>query len=78
MFGASGMKIGIIGAGAMGSIFTYFFHNAGIETTLYDIDRRRSTRLKWIALSPRHDGLLPVTVTNDPVMLTACDIILFS
>lgn len=78
MFGASGMKIGIIGAGAMGSIFTYFFHNAGIETTLYDIDRSTVDALRNGLRVVAGDTTVsfPVTVTNDPAMLTACDIIL--
>lgn len=40
------MKTGIIGAGAMGSIFSYFFNEGGVETLFYEKDSSIVASLK--------------------------------
>ena len=52
------MKVGIIGAGAMGSIFAYFFYKANMDTVLFEKDSTACANLK--------DGL-NVTITDNSV-----------
>ena len=82
------MKAGIVGAGAMGSLFGYFFSRAGIDFVAYEKDpavvkalsggltvRNASMESSGTLFSHSETGTIPFSVYSDPKILNACDII---
>lgn len=69
------MKIGIVGAGAMGSIFTYFFNKSGIKTIIYENNKSIVDRVSS-GLNVRveqKDLALNVSISGDPQTLQDCN-----
>lgn len=70
-------KTGIIGAGAMGSIFAYFFSKAGIPTVLYEkipsVVEKMSSGLNVVVGGSTER--IAVEVSADPSVLRPCDIV---
>lgn len=70
-------KTGIIGAGAMGSIFAYFFNKAGIPTVLYEkipsVVEKMSSGLNVVVGGSTER--IAVEVSADPSVLRPCDIV---
>jgi 2-dehydropantoate 2-reductase len=72
------MKVGIVGAGAMGSIFAYFFHKANIEPVFLeksnDIIKSLDNGLNIIAGNESEN--LQIGISNKPNILKDCTIII--
>ncbi|MCP4132313.1 MAG: 2-dehydropantoate 2-reductase [bacterium] len=71
------MKIGIVGAGAMGSVFAYFFKSAGMEPVLLEKDAAAVASLKkgLRVLVNDEEILLHIPVEADPLILRDCPIV---
>jgi 2-dehydropantoate 2-reductase len=71
------MKVGIVGAGAMGSIFAYFFNKANISTVLFEKDsniiKNMKDGLKILADSKTEN--IKVEVGDNPLVLKDCETI---
>ncbi len=83
------MKAGIVGAGAMGSLFGYFFSRAGIDFVVYEKDpvvvealagglafRDASPDAQETSLTGSDPIIVPYSACPDPSVLHNCDIIL--
>ncbi|MFH0976891.1 MAG: 2-dehydropantoate 2-reductase [Spirochaetota bacterium] len=72
------MKIGIVGAGAMGSIFAYFFHKADINLTFFeknnDIIKNIGSGLNVILGDDTVN--IKIDIGNNPLILKGCQIII--
>jgi len=71
------MKTGIIGAGAMGSIFSFFFNKANLDFNIYDHTKQSVDILKS-GLNVVVDGkseLININISNNTDILNDCDII---
>lgn len=71
------MKVGIIGAGAMGSLFSSFFSKAGISYSIYEIDKNIVETIKKGLTLIRGRGIekfYPV-IDSNPSILSDADII---
>lgn len=72
------MIIGIVGAGAMGSLFSGFFDSGGIEFVVYEKDRATVDAL-GLGLRVRRvtgpEQKVPVHACSDPSILQKCGII---
>jgi 2-dehydropantoate 2-reductase len=71
------MKVGIVGAGAMGSIFAYFFNKANIGTAFFEKDSNVIKNMKS-GLSITADNKtenIKVNVGDNPLVLNDCEII---
>jgi 2-dehydropantoate 2-reductase len=68
------MKVGIIGAGAMGSLFSYYFLKSGKEVVLYEKDRdtveaiKKGLTLKF----PDHTETINVPISSGADILKGC------
>src|SRR6056297_997413 len=60
------MRVGIIGAGAMGTLFSDYISRTGVDYFVYEKDVKRKNYL---------DDNLPISTS--PSNLSGCDIILF-
>lgn len=72
------MIAGIVGAGAMGSLFSGFFHRGGIECVVYERDRATVDALDaglLVRMGMGSEHRIPVRVSPDPAILHACDAI---
>ncbi len=71
------MKTGIIGAGAMGSILSYFFVKENIETVLYEKDKDTIDHIKnglnTIVEEEKH--ITKIDISGNPDILKECGII---
>ena len=67
------MKAGIAGAGAMGSIFAYYFTRSGIETTVYEKDREVCKALQsgLNIVTEETTEKINIAVDNTPGILAA-------
>jgi len=72
------MKVGIIGAGAMGSIFAYFFSKADIETTLLEKDKNiiRNIQNGLNVEAGDEKKTIKINASDDPSVLMDCGIII--
>ena len=71
------MKAGIVGAGAMGCLFEFFFHRAGIDSALYESNRQMAHILKS-SLNVRHGNIIEIirpVIDSTPAVLQDSDII---
>jgi len=68
------MKIGIIGAGAMGSIFSYYLKKSGIDLTIYekDINTIKEINNKLEVIISDKKKIIEVEVSNNPESLKGC------
>ncbi len=72
------MKAGIIGAGAMGSIFAYFFKKADIDTVIYEKNQNIVAEAKsglTIHINGKSERIR-IVIGSDPDVLRGSDIIL--
>jgi 2-dehydropantoate 2-reductase len=71
------MKVGIVGAGAMGSIFTYFFYKANISTTIFEKDKNTIKNIKnglKLVIGDETENI-KIEVSDNPLILIDCEII---
>ena len=71
------MKAGIIGAGALGSLFAAFFSKSGIDYSIYEIDQITAETVKkglTLISGDSSETFLPLIDTK-PEILCHCDII---
>ena len=72
------MKVGIVGAGAMGSIFAYFFSRGGVDTVLFEKDESAVAAIKSGGLNFIIDDeteRLDFDIDTRSEILSNCDII---
>ncbi len=65
------MRIGIAGGGAMGSLFAWYFHRAGIDVSVYEADNAAAESLKS-GLSVTAEGrtdIITLSACSDPSIL---------
>ncbi len=77
MLRKNNFRIGIVGAGAMGSLFAYYFIRAGHEVILLDVPERTDAlksgiRIRFMDGSLEH---IEVRASSDPAILQQCNII---
>ncbi len=68
------MKTGIVGAGAMGSLFAYFFKRAGISAVIYERNAVAVNRIKsglYVILGGQRLGI-DIEISEKPDVLNAC------
>lgn len=71
------MKIGIVGAGAMGSLFSYYIHKSGKEVVLYETSKETVSHIKkglTVILDDRTETIL-LPVSSDAEILRDCSYI---
>ncbi|MBP7582650.1 MAG: 2-dehydropantoate 2-reductase [Spirochaetes bacterium] len=69
---------GIVGAGAMGALFSCFFHRAGVEFRVYEKDRATVEALKNGLRARLEDGaerVVPLAAGSDPAAMRECGIV---
>jgi 2-dehydropantoate 2-reductase len=75
------VKIAVVGAGAMGSIFGARFHDAGHETVLVDVAQPLVERLngEGVTIVPKegNERTVAVKATGDPASVGTCDVVVF-
>lgn len=71
------MKTGIVGAGAMGSLFAWYFAEAGIETVIYEKSEPAVLALSQglTVTAAGADTVIHPAVSSDPSILSVADII---
>jgi len=71
------MKTGIIGAGSIGSLFSWYFSRAGIDTVIYEkSDETVSAISSGLTISTiEGDSLINPVISGDPSVLSDADII---
>jgi len=71
------MKAGIIGAGALGSLFAAFFSKSGIDYSIYEIDRNTAEAVKkgLTLISGDSSQTFSPEIDTSPEILCHCDII---
>ncbi len=71
------MKAGIIGAGAMGSIFSYFFQKENIETAFYEKNIETVIQIKsgLNVIIDEKTETIKIDIESKPGILKDCDII---
>lgn len=76
------MKIAIVGAGVLGTIFSSLFSKIGFETVLIEIDRNRIALIKQEGLNITMPGGERVRttplITNDPSEVGIADVVMIS
>ncbi len=77
MLQKNNFRIGIVGAGAMGSLFAYFFNRAGHEVILFDVPERADALKSGIRVRLMDGSLenIDVPASSDPEILRQCNII---
>ncbi len=73
------MKAGIIGAGALGSLFAAFFSKSGVDYSIYEIDRNTADAVKngLTLISGDSSETFSPEIDTSPEILCNCDIIFF-
>jgi 2-dehydropantoate 2-reductase len=75
------MKIAVVGAGAMGSIFGARFHDAGHETVLVDVSKPLVDKINadGVTIVPKEGGERTVRLpaTTDPASVGPADLVVF-
>jgi 2-dehydropantoate 2-reductase len=74
------MKVAVVGAGAMGSIFGARFHNAGLDTVLVDVARPLVEKINadGVAVVRGDDETVTrVPATSDPASVGPVDLVVF-
>ncbi len=73
------MKVAVVGAGAMGSLFGALLAEAGNEVWLYDIWQEHVQTINQAGLQIEHDGntrAIEIKATNDPEQIGPADLII--